>query len=330
MAEAVLEIVLEKLSSLIQKELGLFFGFDQNLEKLASLLTIIKATLEDAEEKQFTNKAIKDWLQKLKDAANVLDDILDECDTEALEFEYEGLKCGLPYKKRSGVLEWRETTSILSQSKVYGRDEDKDKITDFLVGKASGSEHLSVYPIVGLGGVGKTTFAQLIFNHERVIKNFELRMWVCVSEDFSLKRMTKSILESASGQPCDDADLELLQRKLLGFIQSKRYLLVLDDVWDDKQENWQRLRSILAFGGTGASILVPTRLVKVAEIMGIVHPRHISKLSDKDCWELFKQQAFRPDEVEQAELAVIGKEILKKCGGVPLAAIALARKSPAF
>ncbi|MCI74076.1 resistance protein, partial [Trifolium medium] len=65
---------------------------------LASLLTTIKATLEDAEEKQFTDKAIKDWLQKLKDAANVLDDILDECATEALEFEYEGFKCGLPYK----------------------------------------------------------------------------------------------------------------------------------------------------------------------------------------------------------------------------------------
>ncbi|MCI58925.1 resistance protein, partial [Trifolium medium] len=78
MAEAVIEIVLEKLSSLIQKEFGLFFGFEyQNFKRLASLLTTIKATLEDAEEKQFTDKAIKDWLLKLKDAANVLDDILD-------------------------------------------------------------------------------------------------------------------------------------------------------------------------------------------------------------------------------------------------------------
>jgi len=372
MASAVLELVLNNFSSLIQKEIGLFLGFEQDFKSLSSLVTTIKATLEDAEEKQFTDKAIKDWLLKLKDAAHVLNDILDECATKALELEYKGSKGGLPDKeqssclfslhpkqvafrykiakkmksirvrldeiaaertkfhlteivreKRSEVLDWRQTTSIISQPQVYGRDEDRDKIVDFLVGDASGFEDLSVYPIVGLGGLGKTTLAQLIFNHERVVEHFELRMWVCVSENFSLKRMTKAILESASGNASEDLDLELLQRKLLNFIQGKKYLLVLDDVWDDKQENWHRLRSVLACGGTSASILVTTRLSKVAEIMGTVSPHDISKLSDKDCWELFKQRAFGPNEIEWSELAVIGKEILKKCGGVPLAAIAL-------
>lgn len=84
MAEAVLQIVLDNLSSLIRKEVGLFLDFDKDLKSLASLLTTIKATLEDAEEKQFSDTAIKDWLQKLKDAAYVLDDILDECNTQAL------------------------------------------------------------------------------------------------------------------------------------------------------------------------------------------------------------------------------------------------------
>ncbi|CAJ2646965.1 unnamed protein product [Trifolium pratense] len=81
MAEAVIETVLGSLSSLAQNEIGLFLGFDQEFEKISSLLTTIKATLEDAEEKQFTDKAIQNWLQKLKDAAHVLDDILDECAT---------------------------------------------------------------------------------------------------------------------------------------------------------------------------------------------------------------------------------------------------------
>jgi hypothetical protein len=107
-----------------------------------------------------------------------------------------------------------------------------------LVDDAYALEDLSVYPIVGLGGLGKTTLAQLIFNHERVVNHFELRIWVCVSEDFSLKRMTKAIIESASGHACEDLDLEPLQRKLLDFLQRKRFLLVLDDVWDDDQENW--------------------------------------------------------------------------------------------
>jgi Leucine-rich repeat (LRR) protein len=98
---------------------------------------------------------------------------------------------------------------------------------------------------------------------------------------------------------------------------------VLDDVWDDEQENWQRLRSILGCGGKGASILVTTRLPKVAAIMGTMPSHDLSILSDTDCWELFKQRAFGPDEDERTDLMVTGKEIVKKCGGVPLAAIAL-------
>jgi len=88
------EAVLNNLSSLIQKEIGLFLGFQQDFNSLSSLLTSINATLEDAEEKQFSNRAIKDWLLKLKDAAHVLDDILDECATQVLEMEHGGFQCG--------------------------------------------------------------------------------------------------------------------------------------------------------------------------------------------------------------------------------------------
>ncbi|XP_050909341.1 disease resistance protein RGA2 [Lathyrus oleraceus] len=345
-------------------------SIDRDLLHKFSLLTTIKTTLEDAEEKQFTDRAIKDWLLKLKDVAHVLDDILDECATQALE--YEGLKerrsnkvqssflsCFHPKhnvfryqiakrmkrirerldeiaqerskfhlteivrEKRSGVLDWRQTTSIITQPQVYGREQDKDRIIEFLVGDASSFEDLSVYPIVGLGGLGKTTLAQLIFNHDKVVSHFELRIWVCVSEDFSLKRMTRAIIESATGHACAQMDLEPLQRKLLDLLKGKKYLLVLDDVWDDEQENWRMLKSVLACGGKGASILVTTRLLKVAAIMGTISPHDLSILSDTDCWELLKQRAFGPNEEEREELVVIGKEIVKKCEGVPLVAMAL-------
>jgi hypothetical protein len=83
MAEAVIELVLSSLRSPIQKKLANFLGFDEDFKSLSSLLTTIKATLDDAEEKQFTERAVKDWLHKLKDAAFVLHDILDECATQA-------------------------------------------------------------------------------------------------------------------------------------------------------------------------------------------------------------------------------------------------------
>ncbi|OIW10468.1 hypothetical protein TanjilG_00408 [Lupinus angustifolius] len=366
MAEAILEVVLENLSSLIQKELGLFLGFDQDLKRLSSTLTAMKATLEDAEEKQFSYRAIKDWLQKLEHAAHILDDILDECATQALQLEYGGsglldkvqTSCLSSFnpkhvifrrkiakemrmirdrlgeiaeeknqfhfiemhtERRNRVIDWRQTTSIATKLQIYGREEDADKIVKFLVGDASNFEDLTIFPIVGMGGLGKTTLAQLIYNHERVVNHFEQRIWVCVSEDFNLKRMTKVIIESASGEACEDLDLDPLQKKLQKLLQMKRFLLVLDDVWDEHQENWERLKNALACGAKGASILVTTRLSKVASIMGTTPPYQLSVLSKDDCWEVFKQRAFQPNE-ECTELVVIGKEIVKKCGGVPLAA----------
>jgi len=86
---------------------------------------------------------------------------------------------------------------------VYGRKEDKDQILNFLVGVASHYENLSVYPILGLGGLGKT-IVQFIFNLQRVVNHFELRIWVCVFEDFTLKRMTRAIIEALIQRTCED------------------------------------------------------------------------------------------------------------------------------
>nr|KYP41900.1 Putative disease resistance protein RGA3 [Cajanus cajan] len=364
MTEAILGVAFEKLSSLVGKELGRFLGFDRDMERLQSMFTAIKATLEDAEEKQFSSRTIKDWLQKLKDVALKLDDIMDECAYEELSLsnqvqssclssfnpkhvvfrhkmskKMERIKERLDeiakekeqlhltertLERRSEVRDWRQTFSSITEPQVYGRENDKNKIVDFMVGDASHSDNdLVVYPIKGPGGLGKTTLAQLVFNHERVVKHFELKIWVCVSEDFSLKRMIKSIIQAASGDACGDLELEPLQKKLHDLLQRKKYLLVLDDVWDEEQENWNRLKSVLSCGAKGTFVLVTTRLTKVATIMGTTDPHELSMLSDGNCWELFKHRAFGSDEVIQVEHENIGKEIVKKCGGLPLAATAL-------
>lgn len=94
------------------------------------------------------------------------------------------------------------------------------KFLEFLCSDACHSEDLSVYPIVGLSGIGKTTLAQLIFNHEMVVDHFHIRIWVCVSENFSLKRIIKAIIEATSWHACEDLDLELLQKNLRDLLQA--------------------------------------------------------------------------------------------------------------
>ncbi|XP_058079923.1 putative disease resistance protein RGA3 [Magnolia sinica] len=190
---------------------------------------------------------------------------------------------------------------------------------ELLISKDNG-EDVTVIPIVGMGGLGKTTLAQLAFNDERAVKHFELSMWVCVSDDFSVSRVTKDILESASDNKCDLQNMDQLQRHLREKLSGKKFLLVLDDVWEENSENWDQLKQLLRGGARGSKIIVTTRSKKVASIMGTIPSLHLTTLSEADCWSLFKQRAFVHGRQEHPNLVMHGKEIVKKCGGVPLAA----------
>ena len=367
MADALLGVVFEKLMSLAQHEFATISAIKSKAQKLSTTLDLINAVLEDAEQKQVTNRSIKVWLQQLKDAIYVLDDILDECSIESgrLRGSSSFKPKNIMFRREIGnrlkeitkrlddiadsknkfdlreggtvsqslleVDEWRQTSSIIGEPKVFGREDDKEKIVDYLLSKTRDSDFLSVYPIIGLGGIGKTTLVQLVYNDVRVSGYFNTKIWVCVSETFSVKRILRSIIESITREKCDALDLDVIQRKVQEMLQSKRYLLVLDDVWNKNQqlefglsqEKWNTLKSVLSSGSKGSSILVSTRDEVVATIMGTCQAHPLSGLSNNECWLLFKQYAFGLYREERPDLVEIGKAIVKKCDGLPLAAQAL-------
>ncbi|XP_060965740.1 putative disease resistance protein RGA3 [Cannabis sativa] len=376
MAEAVLTVVLENLSLLIQKQVGSILGVEKEMEKMCSMLSTISAVIEDAEERQSTNRAIKNWLQKLEDVSSELEDVLDDCEAEAfrmdqshLQYDHHkwirkvqsSLSCLSPKhlyfrhniakkikeiedrldqianervhfhlrevdvgERRNQIRESRQTGSVITQPHVYGREEDKERVVGFLVNDAINCSDTSVYCIVGLGGMGKTTLAQWVFNDERLNEHFELKIWVCVFEDFDVRKLIKAIIESGNGRPCEAMEMDPLQRQLQNMLQRKRFLIVLDDVWNEDHEEWDKLKYVLECGSKGASVVVTTRSKKVAFIMGTTPTHHyLTGLSDDDCWLLFKQRAFGNHREERPNLVNIGKEIVKKCKGVPLAAKAL-------
>jgi len=124
--------------------------------------------------------------------------------------------------RRNEVIEERRTP-------LYERIEDINTLLHYLTsGPYNFGDDLGVYPIEGAEGIGKTTFAKLIFNHRRVVNHYELRIWVCSFLDFSLKGMIEAIIKAAIGCDCEDLDLELLQKRLQYILQRKRYLIVLD------------------------------------------------------------------------------------------------------
>ncbi|XP_073313190.1 disease resistance protein RGA2-like [Primulina huaijiensis] len=223
-----------------------------------------------------------------------------------------------------GVVESRQTSSLVNESEIFGRDEEREMLVQKLLRDMADQDDLSVCAVWGMGGIGKTTLAQLVYNDGRVERHFELRIWVCVSVDFSLPRLIKAILESVQRGGCGVTELDpllcLLQEKLRG----KKFLLVMDDVWNENQSLWDPLKEALRCGSKGSGVMVTTRNEKIARTMATdeTMSHRIGYLSDADSWSLFKRRAFARG-TEDENLVGIGGEIVKKCGGVPLAIKAL-------
>ncbi|XP_057735715.1 putative disease resistance protein RGA4 [Arachis stenosperma] len=366
MSEFLLGILLEKVIPSVKEKFSAFSGIKKKTEDLSDTLGLIKAVLDDAEEKQWSNPPIKCWLQQLKDAVYILDDVLDQLPMESSQdgwlssFKPDNIafRCKVGRKlnavkwkldriaeaknkyllkegvreRPTEVAEWRQTSSTIASPQVFGRDADKEKVFEFLLSPTRNSEFLSVYAIVGLGGLGKTTLAQLVYNDEQVSSHFNLKIWLCISETFNVTSILCSIVQSITKDKCEILELSVMEEKVKGLLQGKKFLLVLDDVWiENKQflklglneDKWDQLKSVLCCGSKGASVLVSSRDKEVATIMGAYQAHDLSGLSEDDCWSLFKQRAFRADKEEDEELVKIGKEIVSKCGGSPLAAKAL-------
>ena len=274
-----------------------------------------------AEENQITNLAVKEWINELKDATYNADDLLDEIATIALRGELEAeakangkqvapgqfsvlnprnqesmLKKiverldslsnqrdllnlnGIVREKPSCML---PTTSLVDESKVFGREKNKEELMEFVL--AGRVRELVVIAIVGICGVGKSTISQLLYNDSKVEEHFELRAWAYVSEEFDVLNITRTIFESVTPCDCNVRDLNVLQVKLKQKLKGKRFLLVLDGIWNVNFSNWDLLSRPLSVGAHGSKIIVTTRNQSVASIMHAVVTYPLPQLSFEAC-----------------------------------------------
>ncbi|WVZ15924.1 hypothetical protein V8G54_013490 [Vigna mungo] len=232
-----------------------------------------------------------------------------------------GLKEGTYSGDRSGgkVSQKLPSSSLMVQSVIYGRDADKEMIFNWLTSENDNHNHLSILSIVGMGGLGKTTLAQHVYNDPKMETKFDIRAWVCVSDHFDILTVTKTILEAITKFKDDSRDLEMVHGRLKEKISGKKFLLVLDDVWSERREEWEAIRTPLSYGAPGSRILVTTRVEKVASNMrSKVH--RLKQLDEDECWKVFEEHALKGDDLElNDEKKEIGRRIVEKCKGLPLA-----------
>ncbi|KAJ4767205.1 Disease resistance protein [Rhynchospora pubera] len=218
-----------------------------------------------------------------------------------------------------------KTGSLVDKSSIFGREDDKENIIKLLLSR---SGFITVLAIVGMGGLGKTTLAQLVYNDARIKEQFQVRIWVCVSENFDVMKLTKEAIDSVSTANIstttnlyNTTNINMLQEDLCNKLKGKRFLLVLDDVWNEDSDKWESYYRALAVGQRGSAIIVTARNESVGRMMRAKHSYKLKQLSDEDCWELFKNYAFvNVDASSYPRLEKIGKEIVRKLKGLPLAA----------
>ncbi|KAL2979482.1 hypothetical protein AAZX31_13G175200 [Glycine max] len=219
----------------------------------------------------------------------------------------------------SEVSQKSPSTSLVVESVIYGRDNDKEMIINWLTSDSGNHNKLSILSIVGMGGMGKTTLAQHAYNDPRIDDVFDIKAWVCVSDDFTVFKVTRTILEAITKSTDDSRNLQMVHERLQVELKDKKFLLVLDDVWNEKLDEWVAVQTPLYFGAQGSRIIVTTRNKKVASSMRSKE-HYLQQLQEDYCWQLFAEHAFQnANPQSNPDFMKIGMKIVEKCKGLPLA-----------
>jgi hypothetical protein len=215
---------------------------------------------------------------------------------------------------------------------IIGRDTERDQIVEWLIEQGGDNQNqefcnVTLFALVGIGGMGKTTLAQAAYNDQRVKQCFDSAMWVCVSNDFDVPALTRKIIQEITGRGTDVICLNTLQEILRGKLSSKKFLLVLDDVWnDERRPDWEKLVAPLKSGQKGSKILLTTRMQSVVDIAervlgGMTKSMRLQGLQENDLLALFNKHAFfGVNPSNHFNLQEVSKQIIKKLSGSPLAA----------
>ncbi|KAG5569532.1 hypothetical protein H5410_059298 [Solanum commersonii] len=336
--------------------LSLTFDLKEEIIELYKKVSSIEAFLKNSEKQIHNHMAMTELEARIKGFANVVEDKIEFGLREAMIAEdemqrgkaHEELRESLQrvakdidrVQKESKKIQQHKgsqasTLSLLrdtSSSEILpnldvsnnmvGRDKEKKRMLEELRGGSK--DELKVIPIVGMGGIGKTTLAKQVFNHPSIQSRFDIRAWATISKEYNVKEILLSLLQSIINiddkvYSRDEAELaDLLQKKL----KCRRYLIVIDDIWSYKA--WDDTRQCFPIDNNGSRILLTTRHTEVAIYASSSNLLlKMSLMNSDESWNLFKSKAFA-NESFTPELETIGEKIANKCQGLPLTIVVVA------
>ncbi|KAL5999811.1 hypothetical protein ACLOJK_038097 [Asimina triloba] len=216
------------------------------------------------------------------------------------------------------------------ESQLVGIDEPRSQLIEWLV---NGVKKLSTISVVGMGGLGKTTLVKKAYDSERVKKHFETRAWITVSQTFNKNNLLQDMIrqfytanhEQAPSRIDMMTDIQLIEQ-LHDYLQSKRFVIVIDDVWG--VDAWKFLGISLPARENGSRVILTTRRADIASACCAEPSDHrydLQPLDQMKAWSLFCRRAFPSNEGNHCppELEELARSFVNKCRGLPLAIVML-------
>ncbi|PHU21252.1 hypothetical protein BC332_06359 [Capsicum chinense] len=201
---------------------------------------------------------------------------------------------------------------------IVGFEDDVESIIQQLT---KGTKELDVVSIVGMPGLGKTTLATTVFNHHVIDKYFDVRASCSISKEYNLRKVCSEILKQVLGNVDGILD-EDMPDKLRKSLMRKRYLIVLDDIWEVKA--WEEFRLCFQDDENGSRIMLTTRDEEVArQIKHHSDPYFLRFLTMDESWKLLQKKVFQ-GEICPSELRGAGLRVAKSCKGLPLVIVLIA------
>lgn len=359
LASAVIKETMGKLGSAIGGEVKLHWNFKRDLEELKDMLESIEAVLDDAERRSIKEKEVRLWLMRLKDASDDISDMVDEFETTTsrqaarkpfikifrvakttkINMAHKMKKMRLKLKtiteqhhnfsfkqgscsSEQQVPDKRETSSNQDEQFIVGRNEEMGFILSCI--SQSNKNKTTILPIYGMGGIGKTTLARMVFRDAQ-FKDYS-QVWVYVSQTFDLKKIGNSIISEVTKKESQLTTKQMIHNFLRDQLCDQKILIVLDDLWENDDSELKELRNMLKHIGndtTEVIAIVTTRDREIADKFCTIKPYELPPLTDDMCWTIIKQKVNFEARPDKDRLEWVGREIAFKCGGVALAAEAL-------
>uniref|UniRef100_A0A0D9XNL3 NB-ARC domain-containing protein n=1 Tax=Leersia perrieri TaxID=77586 RepID=A0A0D9XNL3_9ORYZ len=356
LASGVLKVAGNKLVQLVTGEFASIIGVTKDLSELQVLHGEITSWLSAVWDRAMENDPSFRWVQNLTDVACDIDNLLHEVHLEAEkhDMDIDGdnhfiskfcakpksimFRCKIAHKIKSinarfaAIVKQRSNVNVVVNSlqmhevvrnvrqtfgelsllgsvevsKISTRDKEKDSIVSKLLEYNEGDKVLTV-SIIGLGGSGKTTLAKHICHDDMIKTHFRATYWVHVSQEFNMEKLIGKLFEAITGNKFDLHS----QQHIINVVSDK----LRDDAWYDSQHDSEQFMVYVYNGESGSRILLTTRDQQVADA---VKSRFLFNLA------FLSESSGLVEKDMISEFIQVRKEIMRKCGGVPLAVKTLA------